>query len=257
MKNYIKDLKVNGVIILPKIFSTIDIKKAQENLWEVIQGNYETGIEPENRFWNVGDDPTNIIKIDKPHLCNSVLFNLITNKSFGSYLAKVTNSKTIQIWHTQAVWKPAGGGKKGNAGWHRDAQYWPFWSSKGLYTAWIALSDVKINSGPVQFILQSNSWKVMDKLDFFDKRIIDQEKIIKKYHRNIKIIYSTLNKGQFSVHDAMTYHSSGPNKSTKPRIGLVVHFRTENSKRKKTSKEYLRYLKQLKDYSRCPIIYNA
>lgn len=257
MINYKKDLKNYGVVFLPKIFSTTDINKAKENLWEVIKGNYETNVEPENRFWDVGDDPMKIIKIDKPHVCNSVLYNLITNKSFGRKLAEITNSKKIQIWHSQAVWKPAGGGTKGNAGWHRDAQYWPFWSSKGLYTAWIALSDVKINSGPVQFISKSNSWSSLDNLDFFDKKIMDQIKIIKKYHKNIKIIYSLINKGQISIHDALTYHSSGPNESNNPRIGLVVHFRNEKSKRKKISKEYLIYLNQLKDYSRCPIIYEV
>ena len=257
MKNYIKDLKNNGFVILPKLFSTLEINKAKKKLWDVIQGNYDTGIDPENRFWNIGDNPKNIIKIDKPHLCCNVLFKLITKRSFGHYLADLTNSKKVQIWHSQAVWKPARGGEKGNAGWHRDAQYWPFWNSKGLYTAWIALSDVKLDSGPVKFIEQSNKWELLEKLDFFDKKITDQEKIIKKYHNNIKIIYSTISKGQVSVHDSLTYHSSGPNKSRYPRIGLVVHFRTEKSRRKKTSKEYLKYLKQLKDYMRCPIIYDA
>ena len=78
MKNYIKDLKNNGVVILPKLFSTIEINKVKKKLWDVIQGNYDTGIDPENRFWNIGDNPKNIIKIDKPHLCCNVLFKLIT-----------------------------------------------------------------------------------------------------------------------------------------------------------------------------------
>ncbi len=257
MKNYTDNLKNNGVVILPKLFSSLEINKAKKKLWGVIQGNYNTGIEPENRFWNIGDNPKSIIKIDKPHLCSNTLFKLITKGSFGRYLADLTNSKTVQIWHSQAVWKPAGGGEKGNAGWHRDAQYWPFWNSKGLYTAWIALSDVKLNSGPVKFIKQSNKWKFLDDLDFFDKKILDQEKIIKKFHKNIKIIKSTISKGQVSVHDALTYHCSGPNKSRYPRVGLVVHFRTEKSKIKKTYKKYLIYLKQLKDYTRCPTIYDA
>ena len=185
------------------------------------------------------------------------LLDLITTKSFGQYIAKITNSIKIQIWHTQAVWKPAGGGENGNAGWHRDAQYWPYWDSSGLYTAWIALSDVTIKSGPVKFIEKSNRWKSLRGLDFFDKEVKKQELIISKTHKKFNVFDAILKKGQVSIHDALTYHSSGPNESKRPRVGMVVHFRNQNSRMKKPSANEVEYLKQLKDYQRCPIIYEA
>ena len=257
MKNYQKILNFNGFVLLPKIFESSSIERAKNGLWEVIKGRYETGIEPENRFWNPGDNSKDIIKIDKPHLSNKALFDLITTKSFGQYIAKITNSIKIQIWHTQAVWKPAGGGENGNAGWHRDAQYWPYWDPSGLYTAWIALSDVTIKSGPVKFIEKSNRWKSLRGLDFFDKEVKKQELIISKTHKKFNVSDAILKKGQVSIHDALTYHSSGPNESKRPRVGMVVHFRNQNSRLKKPSADEVEYLKQLKDYQRCPIIYEA
>ena len=95
---------------------------------------------------------------------------------------------------------------------------------------------------------------MVDGLDFFDNDITKQEKIIKKSHKNINILQTDINKGEISIHDSLTYHSSGPNRSQKPRVGLVVHFCTEKSERKKNFDEYL---DQLSDYSKCPIIYNA
>ena len=257
MKNYQKILNFNGFVLLPKIFESSSIERAKNGLWEVIKGRYETGIEPENRFWNPGDNSKNIIKIDKPHLSNKALLDLITTKSFGQYIAKITNSIKIQIWHTQAVWKPAGGGENGNAGWHRDSQYWPYWDSSGLYTAWIALSDVTIKSGPVKFIEKSNRWKSLRGLDFFDKEVKKQELIISNTHKKFNVSDAILKKGQVSIHDALTYHSSGPNESKRPRVGMVVHFRNQNSRLKKPSADEVEYLKQLKDYQRCPIIYEA
>ena len=106
-----------------------------------------------------GDDPHSIIKIDKPHLSDSSVWKLITNKKFGQFLGKATDAEYVQVWHSQVVWKPNSKDQKGNAGWHRDAQYWPFWSKEGLYTAWIALSNVSINSGPVRFLRGSNHWE--------------------------------------------------------------------------------------------------
>ena len=120
------NLNRNGFCFTKKLFSSDETTAAREALWEVIQGNYETGTEPENRFWNPGDSPESIIKIDKPHLCSSVLFELITEKGYGKELARITGARMVQAWHTQAVWKPSGGGQEGNAGWHRDIQYWPF-----------------------------------------------------------------------------------------------------------------------------------
>ena len=83
MENIEYSLINDGFCILPKIFSSKIIELAKEGLWDVIQGNYETGVPPENRFWNKGDDPKKIIKIDKPHLCNNNIRRLITNFDFG------------------------------------------------------------------------------------------------------------------------------------------------------------------------------
>ena len=58
-------LNNDGVSFLPKIFSSSVIDNARKELWKVIQGQYETGIVPENRFWDMGDDTKKIIKIDK------------------------------------------------------------------------------------------------------------------------------------------------------------------------------------------------
>ena len=86
------------------------------------------------------------------------------SRRLGQLLAGSTKAKYIQIWHSQVVWKPRSKNQKGNAGWHRDSQYWPFWSKEGLYTAWIALTDVSINSGPLRFIRGSNLWKTVQGL---------------------------------------------------------------------------------------------
>lgn len=244
----------DGFTLLPKIFSSSKIDIARKELWKVIQGKYETGIEPENRFWNSGDNPKTIIKIDKPHLSNNIIYNLICDVDFGKKLALETKAKKIQIWHSQSIWKPFGGDHEGNAGWHRDIQYWPFWKPNGVYTAWIAFSNVKDESGPVRFISGSNKWSEIQGLDFFDKDIIKQEM---KFKNNINIVNSNLNKGEISIHTSTTYHSSGPNKSNQDRVGMVVHFCTEKSEKIMIKGKNSEYLKQLEDESICPIIYSG
>ncbi len=87
------NLGADGFCFLPKIFSSDQVECARNALWDVIQGQYETGVQPENRFWNVGDDPKSIIKIDKPHLCNEQIWSLITDVDFGKWLADAVGAK--------------------------------------------------------------------------------------------------------------------------------------------------------------------
>ena len=100
MKEYRKLIK-EGFVFADQVFSLKDIKKTKNAFWSVINCDYDTGIEPETRFWNPGDNPKDIIKIDKPHLSSKVIFELITNQKFGESLAKITNSKIIlRFLHT-------------------------------------------------------------------------------------------------------------------------------------------------------------
>ena len=54
-----------------------------------------------------------------------------------------------------------------------DIQYWPFWEDPGVFTAWIALTDVFSNSGPVRYILGSNHWNEIKGVDFFNNDIVN------------------------------------------------------------------------------------
>ena len=94
-------------------FSKQNIHKAREGLWRVINGEYRSGRKPEARFWEPGGDPNSIIKIDKPHLCDDSIWNLITDKSFGQFLGKETDAEYVQVWHSQVVWKPYSKNQKG------------------------------------------------------------------------------------------------------------------------------------------------
>ena len=249
------NLEQHGFGFLEKIFTDKETDHFKRSLEKIINGLYETGKPPENRFWEIGDDEHSIIKIDKPHLCDQNVWNFITNKSFGLALSNLTKSKKIKIWHSQLVWKPTSKGSSGNAGWHRDAQYWPFWSEKGLYTAWIALTDVRSSSGPVKYICNSNRWDKIDGLDFFKKDLKNQNRILAKNKSTFNVVDSILNKGQVSVHKSLTYHSSGSNRDLNPRVGLVVHFCNENSRRVSVKGENKNYLNYLQDEIFAPVIY--
>ena len=169
----------------------------------------------------------------------------------------MTGASMIQAWHSQAVWKPSGGGEAGNAGWHRDIQYWPFWKPEGVFTAWIALTNVRQDSGPVRYIAGSNQWDSVEGLDFFDKDISKQETILKDKHKDYRVFQAEIEEGSVSVHTSGVYHSSIANVSGRPRVGMVVHFCTDRAERIQISGDHSEYLDMVKDESICPIIYRS
>ena len=247
----------DGFTFVDSVFTKKNVLKSKNAFWEVINGKYDTGVDPENRFWNLGEDPKKIIKIDKPHLSSKVLYDFVTCKKFGETLAKITGSKKIQVWHSQGIWKPDGGGKKGNAGWHRDIQYWPFWDASGVFTAWIALTDVFSNSGPLRYISGSNFWKNINGVDFFNSDIDSQDKIIQQKHNSYRIVNAELDPGSIAIHGSKTYHSSTKNTSGNERVAMVVHFATDRAKRINLIGEHSKYLDNLNDQIICPIIYDS
>ena len=126
-----------------------------------------------------------------------------------------------------------------------------------MFTAWIALSDVSSSSGPVRFIPGSNHWKDIGGLDFFNKNLISQEKILKDNYGNMEIVDALLSAGQVSIHSSHTYHSSGANLNETPRVGMVVHFCTDRAIRKRVTGLNSVYLDQLNDASISPFIFGG
>ena len=66
-----------------RVFSDQETQNSLEGLWRIINKEYRTGCEPESRFWNPGDDPYSIIKIDKPHLSDNSVWDLITKNPWS------------------------------------------------------------------------------------------------------------------------------------------------------------------------------
>ena len=96
-------------------------------------------------------------------------------------------------------------------GWHQDWQYWRYWEDDSeLFTAWIAISDVREDSGPVSFLVGSHRWGFLDTGDFLASDLAHQLQAIQvsggKKWREVPTILSL---GSISFHHRLTYHTVG------------------------------------------------
>jgi ectoine hydroxylase-related dioxygenase (phytanoyl-CoA dioxygenase family) len=256
------DFRNKGFSLHPPILSRDLISSAVPHIEKVMMGLYETGIAPIQRNWNPGDDPHKLRKIDQAHRCDETIGQLVSRSEIGRLAAQVMDAQWIQLWATQLLFKPPGGENAANVGWHQDIQYWKESWEGEVFTAWLAITDVPLNRGPVRFIPGSHRWGQLENTSFWETDLSSQ-------HAGIHIppgeewreVPGILKSGGISFHHNATLHGSGPNLDDKPRIGLALHLRTERSTPKRDTKAFpdykSSYMPYLEDPIRCPVLWNA
>ncbi len=245
----------DGFCILPDGAIEQDlVHRAQEGLLAVRDGHFDTGVPPSS---HPGYNKDKLCKINDAHLANTALCKLLTHSQLGREIAAVTGSKKVQVWASQLLIKPPGSATAGHVGWHQDRQYWPYWQrDAGLFTAWIALSEVGEDSGPMRFVRGSQRWGFLDQGDFFGS---DQEAL----RASIQMpegekwveVDALLSAGGISLHHGLTYHASGANTTDEPRCSLAVHLRDERAVPVSGDESY--YVSHLDEPQYSPVIYEA
>jgi hypothetical protein len=235
------------------------VEAAARGMEEVRMGRYDTGTQPMPSPWQPGDDPsTKLCKIELPQISNRAILALMKHPALGELAAEVTGAKAVQIWWVQLLEKPPtphGSPINTHVGWHRDRHYWDVWEDDSdLFTAWVAISDVTEDAGPMAFVDGSHKWDKENGGDFFEQDL-DRLKtsILSKHGQKWNEVSAVLEPGGVSFHDDLTYHGSGANRSAGPRRSFAIHMRTEKSRPRGGRREGLaEYIDNL-DYN--PVIF--
>ncbi|GAB4185845.1 MAG: hypothetical protein Kow00105_00240 [Phycisphaeraceae bacterium] len=236
-----------------------DVQAAVRGMDAIRQGTFETGSPPLFDHWKPGDDPNKLCKVEMPQIADLSIRKLISSSILGEWAARITGARMVQVWWVQLLYKPPA--PKGHTaptqvGWHRDMQYWNEWEpGSELFTAWVALSDVTEDAGPMIFVPGSHRWDIDDGGDFFNQDMNSQKSAFKVPDgQRWTEVLDLLPAGGFSFHHCLTIHGSGPNHSNGPRRSFAIHLRTENSSlRPGTQPALTRYIK---DENLCPVIYS-
>ena len=237
------------------------VQRAVEGMDALRDGEYDTGVPPEESPWNPGDDPDRLCKIEMPQFGNRAIMELISHPALGDFVGQLTGAKWAQVWWVQLLYKPpkpATSDDDTSIGWHTDRQYHcpPWTRNSELFTAWVALSDVTASSGPMKFVPGSHRTPVGDDgSDFFAQDLASQRDSIRLPDgtpwREVEAI---LPPGGVSIHHRDTLHGSGPNVSNQPRRSFAIHMRTDKSETVDAARTGLA---EFLEDPRCPIVYRA
>lgn len=127
----------------------------------------------------------------------------------------------IVLWSAEFFIKAPG--DKRYVSWHQDDTYWHL-DPPIEVTAWIAVSDVPEESGPVRFIPGSHRIERYNVVNQPNPDNMLQSGQIAQGVDESKAVSAVLNAGELSLHHTKTLHASQPNISAGPRIGISARF---------------------------------
>jgi non-haem Fe2+, alpha-ketoglutarate-dependent halogenase len=110
------------------------------------------------------------------------------------------------------------------AAWHQDSTYFGLRPFEHC-TAWVALSNVSKDAGPVQFAVGSHvRGQLLQRSNVVKNSVNTAGQIIVEWFDTSDIAYAVLKPGQFSLHHTCTVHQSAPNGSDERRIGVALSY---------------------------------
>jgi ectoine hydroxylase-related dioxygenase (phytanoyl-CoA dioxygenase family) len=222
----------------------------------VLAGEYETGVAPYRRFWEPADGPDRLRKVDDAHWADDTIRELVTHPAIGEWAAAVTGAEMVQLWSCQLLVKPPRVASGANVGWHQDLPYWKRWFEDGVLVAWVAVSDVTAEAGPVRFVRGSHRWGALAGGNFFESGDIDALRRVLPVPAGAAWdeVPAVLAPGAFSLHHNLVLHGSGPNMSLLPRRSFAIHLRTERGV--PLEGDDVHYVTGLDDVDKHPVLFD-
>ncbi len=231
----------DGFLMHQRAVAAADVlERASRGLDAVKDGQSDTGEEPDGRYWKPGDDPRALVKIEHPQLASQALRDLLLSPELGEVAARATGASKVQVWWVQGLYKPGipeaeaqlPPSNATNVGWHQDRFYWQGWEEGSeLFTAWLALSDVTGEAGPMVFVPGSHRWGLLEGGNFFAQ---DQEALRQAIQvpegEEWSEVADILPMGGVSIHHQLLIHGSHANRSPRPRRSLAIHLCTQNAR---------------------------
>lgn len=132
---------------------------------------------------------------------------------------RLTGSPTVRLFHDQALVKKPG--PSAASPWHQDQPYWPS-KEPGMISCWMALDNVTIDKGCMQFIPGSHKWGEFPPMSFTGDGPTVDELLSDEQKAAWNPVAVELKAGDCTWHHGLTWHFTKPNTTNEIRRALVT-----------------------------------
>jgi 2-oxoglutarate-dependent dioxygenase len=191
----------------------------------LFEGDYETGIRPDEVNWMPGRDPENRTR----QLCNawksdSVVAAQVLSERTARLAAQLMGYRGIRILQDNVLWKPPG---TKAIGFHQDSSYADYLIPPQMVTCWVSLDETTADAGPLEFVRGSNHWpKTPPQRTQFHAPDdwLAGARAAAPEEAEFDVVPVIVKAGGGSFHHGLTWHGSAPNQSASvARMALVSH----------------------------------
>jgi ectoine hydroxylase-related dioxygenase (phytanoyl-CoA dioxygenase family) len=202
------------------------LERLRDRYQRLFEGNYETGIRPDEVNWVPGRDPEDRTR----QLCNAwksdtLIAAQVLAERIGRLAAQLMGYSGVRILQDNVLWKPPGAKA---IGFHQDSSYADYLVPPEMVTCWMSLHDTEVDAGPLAFVPASHTWpKAPPERSQFHAPDdwLAGARASAPDGVEIETTPVVVKAGGGSFHHGLVWHGSEPNTSgTVARMALVSHF---------------------------------
>ena len=213
------------LIVEAGLVSDSALERLRERYLRLFEGEYETGISPDEVNWVPGRDPEDRTR----QLCNawkadSVVAAQVLLERTGRLAAQLMGYRGVRILQDNVLWKPPG---TKAIGFHQDSSYADYLVPPEMITCWISLHETQGDAGPLEFVRGSHTWPKSppSRTEFHaPDDWLAGARAAAPGDAEPQTVPVVVQPGGGSFHHGLTWHGSAPNRSGNvARMALVSH----------------------------------
>ena len=215
----------DGFLIVEEgLLSSATIELLRERFAALFEGDYATGIGPDEVNWKKGRDPEDRTR----QICNGwraddLIAAQVLSETTGRIAARLGGYTGTRMLQDNCLWKPPGAK---SLGMHQDGSFADYLVPAEMITCWVALDDTQAGAGTIEYVRGSHRWPKMppDRGSFHapDDWLAPME-AARPADVEAERVPVVVKAGGCAFHHSLTFHGSGANEATVERRALVSH----------------------------------
>ena len=221
----LESFRRDGFLIVEEgLLSPGAIAVLRERFAALFDGDYATGIGPDEVNWKKGRDPEDRTR----QICNGwraddLIAAQVLSETTGRIAARLGGYPGTRMLQDNCLWKPPGARALGM---HQDGSFADYLVPSEMITCWVALDDTQAGGGTIEYVRGSHRWpKAPPNREGFhapDDWLAPME-AAKPAGVEAERVPVVVKAGGCSFHHSLTFHGSGTNEATIERRALVSH----------------------------------
>ena len=221
----VESFHADGFLIVEEGFiSDATVELLRERFAALFEGEYETGIAPDEVNWKEGRDPEDRTR----QICNgwraddSIAAQVLDERT-GRFAAQLMGYRGTRMLQDNCLWKPPGAK---SLGMHQDGSFADYLVPAEMITCWVALDDTRAQGGTIEYVRGSHRWpKAPPSRGEFHapEDWLAPARDAAPAGEELDRVPVVVKAGGATFHHSLTFHGSGPNEATTHRRSIVSH----------------------------------